>query len=74
MKMHAAVDVLLHAFLILYLDEGEWTASLSDRFIPGERTPITFCITELFSLTIGLKAAKRKMCQYSESNSDSLVV
>jgi len=32
---------MLHAFLILALDGGEWTASCAGRFTRRERTPAT---------------------------------
>jgi hypothetical protein len=31
-------------FLTLWLDGGEWSASLPGRFIPGECAPRTYCI------------------------------
>lgn len=58
MNTHAAVEV----FFILALDGDEWTASLPDRFVPGERAPGTFCIRELVSPTIDLDVLKRQIC------------
>jgi len=41
-KMHiGVVEVQLHAFLISALDEGEWLALRTVRFIPRERAHIT---------------------------------
>jgi hypothetical protein len=37
MKIYGRVEVYLHAFLNLALDEGEWSASRPFRFTPGER-------------------------------------
>jgi hypothetical protein len=34
---HGVVEITLHPFLILTLDEGEWSASLYSRFTFGER-------------------------------------
>jgi hypothetical protein len=42
MKTYGAVDVLLHTFLILDLDGGEWSPSRPSRFTPGERSPGTY--------------------------------
>jgi hypothetical protein len=36
-----AADGNLHAFLISASDKGEWSASYSGRFAPGERVPGT---------------------------------
>jgi hypothetical protein len=38
MKAYGGVDVKIHVFLTSALVAGEWSASLSARFIPGERT------------------------------------
>jgi len=39
MKICGRVEVQLHAFLTLALDDGEWPASRPDRFTPGKRAP-----------------------------------
>jgi hypothetical protein len=44
MKMHERVDIKLHGFLILSLDEGEGTASLPGYFMTWERDPGTYCV------------------------------
>jgi hypothetical protein len=31
---------MLHTFLTSALDEGDWSASLSGRFIPGKQPPV----------------------------------
>jgi hypothetical protein len=41
MKAFGGVDVLIHDFLTSALVGGEWSASRSDRFTPGERAPGT---------------------------------
>jgi hypothetical protein len=38
MKAYVGVDVYIHIFLISALAGGEWSASLTGRFIPGEKT------------------------------------
>jgi hypothetical protein len=38
------VEVYLHAFLILILVGGEWSASYLGRFIPREKAPGAHCI------------------------------
>jgi len=38
------VEVYLHLFLTLTLDESEWSASLPGRDIPGEAALGTYCI------------------------------
>jgi hypothetical protein len=40
------------------LYEGEWSASRPERFIPGERTPITHWIGGRVGLEAGLDAVK----------------
>jgi hypothetical protein len=39
MKVYGGVDVYIHVFLTSALVGGKWSASLSCRFILGERTP-----------------------------------
>jgi hypothetical protein len=44
MKTYGEVDVQIHIFLISALTGGEWSASCSGRFTPGERAPGTHWI------------------------------
>jgi hypothetical protein len=44
MKAYVGVYVLIHIFLTSALAGGEWSASRSDRFTPGERSPGTHWI------------------------------
>jgi hypothetical protein len=39
MKTYGGVDVYIHVFLTSTIVEGEWSASHTSRFNPGERTP-----------------------------------
>jgi hypothetical protein len=41
LKAHTGVEVYLHAFLTIALDEGEWLVSRPGHFIPGDRAPGT---------------------------------
>jgi hypothetical protein len=44
MKTYGRVDVQIHIFLTSALVGGEWSASRSGRFTPGERSSGTNCI------------------------------
>jgi hypothetical protein len=44
MKAYEGVDVWIHIFLTSALVGGEWSASRSCRFTPGERAPFTHWI------------------------------
>jgi hypothetical protein len=44
MKAYWGLDLLICVLLILALAGGEWSASRSCRFNPGERAPGTYCI------------------------------
>jgi hypothetical protein len=44
MEAYGGVDVYIHIFLTLALAGGEWSASRSGCFTPGERTPGTHWI------------------------------
>jgi hypothetical protein len=41
MKAYGGVDVWIHIFLTSAVAGGEWSASRSCRFTPGERSPGT---------------------------------
>jgi hypothetical protein len=41
MKTYEGVDVYTHVFLISALVVGEWSASRSCRFTPGQKAPST---------------------------------
>jgi hypothetical protein len=44
MKAYGGVNVLTHVFLTSALVVGKWSASLPDRFTPGETAPHTYWI------------------------------
>jgi hypothetical protein len=44
MKAYGGVDVEIHIFLTSTLVGGEWSASLPDRFTPGDRATGTHWI------------------------------
>jgi hypothetical protein len=44
MKTYGGMDVYVQVFLTSALFGGEWSASYSDRFTPGERAPGTHWI------------------------------
>jgi hypothetical protein len=53
MKTYGLEDVQTHVFLTLALVGGEWMASRSGHFTPGERVPGTYWIGGL----VGTKAS-----------------
>jgi hypothetical protein len=58
----------IHVFLNLALVGGEWLASLSSRFTPGDRTPGTHWIGGWVGLRTGVDDVDR------DSNSDPSAV
>jgi hypothetical protein len=44
MKVYGGVDIYIHIFLTSALLRGEWSASYTGRFTPGERAPGTHWI------------------------------
>jgi hypothetical protein len=71
MKAYGGVDVYIHIFLTSTLVGGEWSASRTGRFTPGERTTGTHWWV---GPRAGLDDVKRKFLIYRDSNSDSSVV
>jgi hypothetical protein len=71
MKTYEEVDVQTHIFLTSALVGGEWSASRSGRFTPGERVPGTPQIGGLVGPRTDLdNVERRKSCPYQDSNSD----
>jgi hypothetical protein len=60
MKTYKRVEVQLHAFLISALDGGKWSATRSDRFTAGERTPGTHWIGGWVGPRAGLEAVEKR--------------
>jgi hypothetical protein len=54
MKSHWGVEVLIHTFLTLALDGGEWSASRPSCFTPRERAPGTHWIGDWVGTIDGL--------------------
>jgi hypothetical protein len=65
------VDVYIHIFLTSALAGGEWSASRSGRFTPGERAPDTHRIGVWVDPRAGLDDVEKIL--YSDSNSDPSV-
>jgi hypothetical protein len=60
MKGCGGVDVQIYIFLTSTLFGGEWPASRSGRFTPGERAPGTYWTVGWVSLRAGLDDMQRK--------------
>jgi hypothetical protein len=76
MKAYGGTDVQIHIFLTSALAGGEWSASYSGRFTPGERTP-PVPIGQEFGWTpesVWTMWRRENSCPYRDSNSDSSVV
>jgi hypothetical protein len=54
MKAYGGVDIYSHIFLTSALVEGEWPASCTGRFTPGERTSGTHSIRGEVDASVGL--------------------
>jgi hypothetical protein len=76
MKTYGGVDVEINVFLTSALVGGEWSASRSCRFTPGERAPATHWIVGWVGPRAGLDAVEKKknVWPYWDSNSDPSVV
>jgi hypothetical protein len=70
MKTYGRVFVEIHVFLTLAPVGGEWSASRTGRFTPGERAPNIHFIGWM-GHRVGLnEVERRKMFPDRESNSD----
>jgi hypothetical protein len=58
-KENGGGEVQLHAFLTSALDRGEWSASRSGRFTPGERASVTHWIGGWVDPRAGLDDVER---------------
>jgi hypothetical protein len=54
MKACGGVDVYVHIFLTSALAGGEWSASRSGRYTPGERTPGTLSKNNIYKIYLKL--------------------
>jgi hypothetical protein len=71
MKAYGGVDVLIHIFLTSALVGGEWSASRSGRFTPGESNWIGGWVDPRAGLD---DVEKRKFLTLRDSNSDPTAV
>jgi hypothetical protein len=60
MKAYGVVDIYIHIFLTSALAGGEWSASHSGRFTPGERTPGTHLIGDWVDPGAGLDDVEKR--------------
>jgi hypothetical protein len=60
MKAYGGVDVLIQIFLTSALVGGEWSASRSGRFTPGERAPDTHWIRGWVDPRAGVDDVEKK--------------
>jgi hypothetical protein len=60
MKVYEGVDVKIPVFLTLALVGGEWSASRSSRFTPGDRYPSTHCIGGWMGPRTGLDDVEKR--------------
>jgi hypothetical protein len=60
MKAYVGVDIQIHVFLTSALVGGEWSASHSDRFTPGERAAGTHWIGGWVGLRTGLDDVEKR--------------
>jgi hypothetical protein len=70
MTMYGGMEVLIHTFLTLALDGGEWSASNTSHFTPRGRSPDTFWRGGWVDCDASLDFVQwRKItCHYWESN------
>jgi hypothetical protein len=70
MKAYGGVDVQIHVFLTSELVGGQWSASRSGRFNPGERAPGTHWIGGWVGPTTGLNDVETKHVSRQWLNAD----
>jgi hypothetical protein len=62
MKVYGGVDVQIHIFLTSALAGGEWSASRSGRFTPGETAPGTHRIGGWVEPRVVLDDVEKRKC------------
>jgi hypothetical protein len=71
MKTYGGVDVWIHIFLTSALVGGEWSASRTGRFTPGERDHVIHWIEGWVGPNAGLGLVeKRKILTLNDSKSE----
>jgi len=60
MMIHREVETKLHAFSTSPLNSSEWSVSHPGHFIPGERTPATYCLGEQVNQRSFVDTERRK--------------
>jgi hypothetical protein len=63
--MYGGVEVLLHAYLTLSQDGGEWSASSSGYFTPRKRASSTCWIGDWIGPRAGLDAVVKRKISFS---------
>jgi len=75
MKTYGGVDMYLHVFLTSVVDGGEWSASRSSHFTPGEEIPVIHWIGDWVdhraNVDVVVRRRKAFLCSCQEFKSCS---